>query len=102
MSTVIVTREDSIATVQLNRPEALNALSGPLMDELAAALEDLDNDEAIRCIVLTGNEKAFAAGADIKTSFAEATAVSALAEDLTTKWERVRRIRKPIIAAVSG
>ncbi len=102
MSTIIVTREAPIATVQLDRPEALNALSEELMDELVAALESLDTEADIRCIVLTGNEKAFAAGADIKKSFVEATPASMLEQDLTTRWERVRRIRKPIIAAVSG
>ena len=102
MSTIIVTREAPIATVQLNRPEALNALSEELMDELVAALEGLDNETDIRCIVLTGNDKAFAAGADIKKSFVDATPASMLEQDLTTRWERVRRIRKPIIAAVSG
>ncbi|MDP9321099.1 MAG: enoyl-CoA hydratase-related protein [Chloroflexota bacterium] len=102
MSTIKVTREAPIATVQLDRPEVLNALSDELMDELVASLEALDNDAEIRCIVLTGNEKAFAAGADIKKSFVEATPVSMLEQDLTTRWERVRKIRKPIIAAVSG
>ena len=102
MSTIIVTREAPIATVQLNRPEVLNALSEELLDELVAALESLDNEADIRCIVLTGNEKAFAAGADIKKSFVEATPASMLDHDLTTRWERVRRIRKPLIAAVAG
>jgi len=100
MSKVI--REAPIATLQLDRPEVLNALSEELMDELVAALETLDNEPEIRCIVLTGNEKAFAAGADIKKSFVDATPASMLEHDLTTRWERVRRIRKPIIAAVSG
>ena len=102
MPTVVVTREPPIAVVQLNRPEVLNALSEELMDELVRSLEALDADDAIRCIVLTGNEKAFAAGADIKQAFVEATPVSMLAQDLTTRWERIRRIKKPIIAAVSG
>lgn len=102
MSTIKVTREAPIATVQLDRPEVLNALSEELMDELVASLERLDADAEIRCIVLTGNDKAFAAGADIKKSFVDATPVSMLEEDLTTRWERVRKIRKPIIAAVSG
>jgi len=102
MPTVIVTREEPIAVVQLDRPEVLNAISEELMGELVAALEELDGDEAIRCIVLTGNEKAFAAGADIKTTFIEATPISMLKQDLTTRWERIRRIKKPIIAAVSG
>jgi enoyl-CoA hydratase len=102
MSTVNVVREAPIATVQLNRPEVLNALSEELMGELVESLEQLDSEPEIRCIVLTGNDKAFAAGADIKASFVEATPVTMLAQDLTTRWERVRRIRKPIIAAVSG
>lgn len=102
MPTVTVTREEAIAVVQLNRPEVLNALNEELMDELAGALEALDDDEAIRCIVLTGSEKAFAAGADIKAAFIEATPVSMLRQDLTSKWERVRRIKTPIVAAVSG
>ena len=97
-----VLREPPIATVQLDRPEVLNALSEALMDELVAALERLDDDAEIRCIVLTGSEKAFAAGADIKESFVEATPASMLAQDLTSRWERVRKIRTPIIAAVSG
>src|SRR5258708_33593457 len=102
MSNVNVIREAPIATVQLDRPEVLNALSEELMDELVAALESLDGEADIRAIVLTGNDKAFAAGADIKKSFVEATPASMLQQDLTTRWERVRRIRKPIIAAVSG
>jgi enoyl-CoA hydratase len=102
VSTIKVIREAPIATVQLDRPEVLNALSEELMDELVARLEELDADPEIRCLVLTGNEKAFAAGADIKKSFVEATPASMLAQDLTTRWERVRRIRTPIIAAVSG
>src|SRR5437764_10026861 len=72
------------------------------MDELTAALETLDDEPDIRCIVLTGSEKAFAAGADIKQSFVDATPASMLEQDLTSRWERVRKIRKPIIAAVSG
>jgi enoyl-CoA hydratase len=102
VSTIKITREAPIAVVQLDRPEVLNALSEELMDELVAALETLDDETDIRCIVLTGNEKAFAAGADIKQSFVDATPASMLEQDLTTRWERVRKIRKPIIAAVSG
>jgi enoyl-CoA hydratase len=102
VSTVKVMREAPIAVVQLDRPEVLNALSEELMDELTAALETLDDEPDIRCIVLTGNEKAFAAGADIKRSFVDATPASMLEQDLTSRWERVRKIRKPIIAAVSG
>ncbi len=102
MPNVVVTREEPIAVVQLNRPEVLNALSEELMTELVEALEALDDDDAIRCIVLAGSDKAFAAGADIKTSFVEATPVTMLKQDLTTRWERIRRVRTPIVAAVSG
>ena len=102
MSTIKIIREAPIATVQLDRPEVLNALSEELMDELVVALEALDDEADIRCIVLTGNDKAFAAGADIKDSFVGATPASMLEHELTTRWERVRKIRKPIIAAVSG
>ena len=102
MNTVKIMREAPIAVVQLDRPEVLNALSEELMDELVASLETLDDEPDIRCIVLTGSDKAFAAGADIKQSFVDATPASMLEQDLTTRWERVRKIRKPIIAAVSG
>jgi len=102
VNTVKVLRDAPIGVVQLDRPEALNALSEELMDELVASLETLDGEPDIRCIVLTGSDKAFAAGADIKQSFVDATPASMLEHDLTTRWERVRKIRKPIIAAVSG
>ncbi|MEK6207896.1 MAG: enoyl-CoA hydratase-related protein [Chloroflexota bacterium] len=101
-NTVITTREDPIATVQINRPDVLNALNEQVLDELVKELTTLDDDDAIRCIVLTGNEKAFAAGADIKETFVTATPISMLRQDLTSKWEAIRRIRTPIIAAVSG
>ena len=99
---VLVTREEPIAVVQLNRPEVLNALNAEVLDALAGRLEELDRDEAIRCIVLTGNDKAFAAGADIKRQFVDATAISMLKTDLTAQWQRVGRIKKPLVAAVSG
>jgi len=101
-NTVITTREAPIATVQINRPAVRNALNDEVMDELVKTLTALDDDDAVRCIVLTGDERAFAAGADIKESFVTATPVSMLKQDLTSKWEAIRRIRTPIIAAVSG
>jgi len=101
-NTVVVTREEAIAVVQLNRPDVLNALNEELMKELVAVLSALDDDDAIRCIVLTGNERAFAAGADIKETFIAATPVTMLKQDLTANWEAIRRVRTPIIAAVSG
>ena len=101
-NTVITTREEPIATVQINRPDVLNALNEEVLDGLVKELTALDDDDAIRCIVLTGNERAFAAGADIKEAFVTATPISMLRQDLTSKWEAIRRIRTPIIAAVSG
>jgi enoyl-CoA hydratase len=101
-NTIITTREEPIATVQINRPDVLNALNEEVLDALVRELAALDDDDAIRCIVLTGNERAFAAGADIKETFVTATPVSMLKQDLTSRWEAIRRIRTPIIAAVSG
>ena len=87
--------------VRLNRPEAMNALNGAVMEELAQALEAFDADPAIGAMVITGDERAFAAGADIK-EMAEATSVEMLLSDRIGRWDRLRRIHKPIIAAVSG
>src|SRR5258708_21167482 len=101
VSTIKIIREAPIATVQLDRPEVLNALSEELMDELVAGLEQLDDDAEIRCIVLTGSEKAFAAGADIKASFVQAAPPSMLTPDPTTRCERGRRHRQPSLPAVS-
>lgn len=98
---IIVTKEDGYATVQLNRPDVLNALNMKLMEELVGALEELDNDNEVRCMILTGNEKAFAAGADIK-EMANASAIEMLMRDQFARWDRIRKIKKPIIAAVSG
>src|SRR3989344_513300 len=98
---ILVHREEPIAVVQLNRPEALNALSPELMKELVSALEELDRDEKIRCIVLTGSDKAFAAGADLKWMVSH-TAKELLAKDPLAIWDRISNVKKPIIAAVSG
>lgn len=92
---------DGIGAVQIDRPSVLNALSLQTMKEIVSALEAFDNDDAIRCIVLHGNTKAFAAGADI-TEMADATAVEMLGRDQFARWERIRKIKKPVIAAVSG
>jgi enoyl-CoA hydratase len=99
--TVLMERDEPIAVVRLNRPEQLNALSNQLMSELVGALEDLDSDEAIRCIVLTGNEKAFAAGADIG-ELSAATHFELYFGGRIDKWDAIRKIRTPIVAAVSG
>ncbi len=90
-----------MGVVRLNRPKVLNAISGALMAELGDALEELDADTDIRCIVLTGNERAFAAGADIG-EMADATAVQMLRRNQFARWERISKVRKPLIAAVSG
>ncbi len=98
---ILVEQEDGVAVVRLNRPKVLNALSGPLMTELVEALEGLDADRAVRCIVLTGNERAFAAGADI-AEMADASAVEMMQRNQFERWERIRKVRTPIVAAVSG
>lgn len=98
---ILVTKESGYATVQFNRPDVLNALNMKMMEEVVDALESLDKDNDVRCIVLTGNEKAFAAGADIK-EMADASAVEMLVRDQFARWDRIRKVKKPIIAAVSG
>jgi enoyl-CoA hydratase len=100
--TIIVETEDDVALVRLNRPDALNALNARMLTELAEALTALDRTERVRCIVLTGSEKAFAAGADIR-EMSEKGFVDVFAGDLfTAETEAMLRVRKPIIAAVSG
>jgi len=101
-NTILVSRDGAVGVVQLNRPQVLNALNEEVLTELGDAMRALDEDDSCRCIVLTGNDKAFAAGADIKETFVGATPVSMLAQDLTSKWEVIRKTKKPIIAAVSG
>lgn len=98
---IILTKEVPVATIQLNRPEVLNALSHESLRELASCLEQLDADEEVKCIIITGNEKAFAAGADIK-EMAEVGAIDMLLMDSFGVWESIRRVKKPVIAAVSG
>ena len=91
-----------VAFITLNRPKALNALNGALMDELGHALKSFDADETIGCMVITGSEKAFAAGADI-SAMAKFSFADAYRNDFITRnWETIRSIRKPVIAAVSG
>lgn len=90
-----------VLTIRLNRPDVLNALNIALMRELVEALEAADDDDAVRAIVLTGDARSFAAGADIR-EMADASAVGMLLRDQFARWDRIRRIRKPLIAAVSG
>ena len=96
------TEAEKVGIITLNRPKQLNALNGQLMDELGAALKAFDADAKIGCTIITGSEKAFAAGADIgamaKYSFADAYG----GDYITRNWETIRSIRKPVIAAVSG
>ncbi len=100
--TLIVDTQDHVTLIKLNRPEALNALNSQLIDELGTAVEEANADDKVRCIVLTGSEKAFAAGADIK-EMSDQSFVDVYMNDLFgEKAERITRSRKPIIAAVSG
>ena len=100
--TLIVETRDHVGLIRLNRPDALNALNAKLMDELSEALAKFDADDHIGAIVLTGSERAFAAGADIKEMQAKGF-VEAFREDFITRnWEAVTRVRKPVIAAVAG
>lgn len=93
--------EPAIALIQLYRPKELNALSPQLMQELRDALQLLDRNEAVRAIIITGNEQAFAAGADIK-QMADKSAIDMLLIDQFSTWDQIRKVKKPIIAAVSG
>ena len=99
--TIIVETHGRVGLIRLNRPQALNALNAALIDEANAALDLFEADAGIGCIVITGSEKAFAAGADIKEMQSK-TYMEAYLEDFISKWERVSRARKPIIAAVAG
>ena len=98
---VIVETHGRVGLVRLNRPQVLNALSTPLIEDLNAALEAFEADPAIGAIVLTGSEKAFAAGADIK-EMQDKTFAEAFLGDFIARWENVTRLRKPVIAAVAG
>ncbi len=101
-NTIIVNVEDRVATIRLNRPDAHNALNSEMLSELSGAITGFDRDDKVRCIVLTGNEKAFAAGADISEmagfSFVDVYTNGYLAKDA----EAIQSCRKPIIAAVAG
>ena len=98
---ILVEIETPIATVTLNRPKVLNALSPDLIHELTSALADLDADESVRAVVLTGGQKVFAAGADIG-DMADRSAVDQLSRDQTGRWAPLAGFSKPLIAAVNG
>ena len=98
---ILTETHDRVGLVRLNRPKELNALNATLMEELMTALEEFDRDPAIGCMVVTGNERAFAAGADIK-EMAGAGTVDMLLRDAISRWDRLKRVKKPVVAAVSG
>ncbi|GGE18405.1 short chain enoyl-CoA hydratase [Gemmobacter megaterium] len=100
--TIIVEIEDYVAVVRLNRPDALNALNAKLLGELADALGTLDANDKVRCIVLTGSEKAFAAGADIKEMSEKSFVEMYMQDFFTPETEALLRVRKPVVAAVAG
>ena len=100
--TILTETRDRVGIIRLNRPQRMNALNDVLARELGAALQAFDDDPAIGCIVLTGNHKAFAAGADIG-AMAQWDYAKVFGDDYITRdWEAVRRIRKPVVAAVAG
>jgi enoyl-CoA hydratase len=98
---LIVETKGRVGVIRLNRPQALNALNAALMSELAAAIDAFEADAGIGCIVITGSEKAFAAGADIK-EMAGKSYMDAFMGNFAASWDRVAHARKPVIAAVAG
>lgn len=98
---IIIRREGAVAILQLNRPKVLNALNAATMIELCEALESLDKDDTVRCLILTGDEKSFAAGADIR-ELVDAGPMEMMQRNTVALWTRVQDISKPLIAAVSG
>ncbi|MGE0768640.1 MAG: enoyl-CoA hydratase [Hyphomicrobiaceae bacterium] len=98
---IVVETKGRVGLIRLNRPQALNALNAQLIKELGTALDALEADARINCLVITGSEKAFAAGADIKEMQSK-TFMQAYMEDFIGSWHRVSHTRKPVIAAVAG
>jgi enoyl-CoA hydratase len=98
---IIVETKGRVGVIRLNRPQALNALNAALIGELAAAIDGFEADANVGCIVITGSEKAFAAGADIK-EMADKSYMDAFMGNFAATWDRVARARKPVIAAVAG
>ena len=99
---ILVEKNDTVAVITLNRPQALNALCTPLTEELVQALDEIEADDDIGCIVLTGSDKAFAAGADIKEMRSKSHMDAYLGDFISKSWERITTCRKPVIAAVAG
>ena len=100
-SSILIETIDSVGLIRLNRPKSLNALDRTIMGEIVEALSAFDDDERIKAIVITGNEKAFAAGADIK-EMVDASSVDMFLADPIAKWDEVSSFNKPLVAAVSG
>lgn len=99
---ILVERRGAVGMITLNRPQALNALNAALIGELATAIDVFEQDDAIGALVLTGNERAFAAGADVKEMAGKSYPDIYLEDFITRGWERVAQCRKPVIAAVAG
>src|SRR5512142_2260439 len=100
-TTILTSITNRVGLAQINRPQQLNALNATVMEELATALEEFDRNDQVGCLVVTGDQRAFAAGADIK-EMADASAIDMLKRDNIARWDRIRKIKKPVIAAVSG
>jgi enoyl-CoA hydratase len=98
---IIVETKGRVGVIRLNRPQALNALNRALVAELGQAIDAFEADDKISCLLITGNEKAFAAGADIK-EMADKTFIEAFLGNFVSTWDRVARTRKPVVAAVAG
>ncbi len=98
---IVVEIKGRVGIIRLNRPQALNALNRALIEELTSAIDAFEVNDAIGCMLITGNEKAFAAGADIK-EMADKTFIEAYLENFTADWDRIARARKPVVAAVAG
>jgi enoyl-CoA hydratase len=99
--TIITETMSAVGLIAFNRPKALNALNSQMIGEINAALDGFDADDAIRCIIVSGNEMAFAAGADVR-EMKDLTAAEAKQKDFLKIWDHIGSIRKPVIAAVSG
>ncbi len=99
---ILVETRGHVGLITLNRPKALNALSSGLVEDLGKALDGFEDDDGIRAVVITGSEKAFAAGADIKEMASKSFVDCYVQEFITKGWERITTCRKPIIAAVAG
>ena len=100
--TILVRHEGAVAVIQLNRPESLNAFNAQLMNELGDAVHDAEHDDTIKVVIITGSQKAFAAGADIKEMMVKDFSQVFNEDFITHSWQEVTKIRKPVIAAVAG